>query len=651
MMDAATAMMMQQSDDDCNSSSASAMATTDDEDYDCDYDEIELVVQGREIVVSERVLCKHSRYFAQVFGALDPEEETVVLRHGRLEGEDDITDEQEAEPLTLISYATMKTIVDFLDSGRLKIGEQNVKHLMLASDLLAIGDVEIECFNFLKENLNLQTCVRHYVLADAKRSWSHLARHIEHYIQLQFAKLRNQTQLYQLTNAEQFGRIISHECLAVKKEEEVLEAALEWVNYDLDERRHQIAEILGQVQWPLIRNSKALKDALSNPIIASNSMCSHYVTSAIKYNRMSYEDRLNYWADKRKPTRWPKLMTALSYADKLIECFDFEEQRWFALTEKPSATFGAEMLYADGKIYTLGGVQTKQVNRYDVENDVWDNNDYPSLTQFRVAHGAVAYEDKLYVMGGSAKASADFGPGLDEMEALDPASNSSGWSTVGSMLVGRSYLASSAGEGKIYMVGGCLTEKVSTAECYDVETQTYRRMPNTLSKRDSLGLAYFDGQLFAVGGYDNHENAYLNSVEKYDPQLDVWLKVKSMQMGRRSPGVVIYRSKLYAVGGMGATEDLKSVEVYDPIINQWTKFPFPMKEICGKKVSKIGGGEEKTAWRFSAEFLLRCFDPLAHGQFSNLGDVDWRAEPKQSVFPFRTRRSIHPSSLLYKVFL
>ena len=91
-----------------------------------------------------------------------------------------------------------------------------------------------------------------------------------------------------------------------------------------------------------------------------------------------------------------------------------------------------------------------------------------------------------------------------------------------------------------------------------MESRNWRRLPDTLTKRDSLGLAVFDGQLFAVGGFNNLENSYLNSVERYDPQRDRWLPVNPMQMARRSPGVVIYKSKLYAVGGMGATDDLRS---------------------------------------------------------------------------------------------
>lgn len=66
------------------------------------------------------------------------------------------------------------------------------------------------------------------------------------------------------------------------------------------------------------------------------------IEDAFAYNRMSVDEKLTYWEDtnncqpkRRKPSRWPKLLAALSYADKMIECFDFEEQRWFPLTEKP----------------------------------------------------------------------------------------------------------------------------------------------------------------------------------------------------------------------------------------------------------------------------------------------------------------------------
>ena len=56
-----------------------------------------------------------------------------------------------------------------------------------------------------------------------------------------------------------------------------------------------------------------------------------------------------------------------------------------------------------GRLYTLGGVQSKQVDQYDPESDSWKDF-FPSLRHCRVAHGVVALDDTIYVAGGSAKA-------------------------------------------------------------------------------------------------------------------------------------------------------------------------------------------------------------------------------------------------------
>ena len=76
-------------------------------------------------------------------------------------------------------------------------------------------------------------------------------------------------------------------------------------------------------------------------------------------------------------------------------------------------------------------------------------------------------------------------------------------------------------------------------------------------------------------------------MERYDPARNAWVKVKPMSVGRRSPGVVAHRGKLYAVGGMGEKEDLRSIEVYDPIVNRWSKLPHTMREICGERLILI----------------------------------------------------------------
>ena len=80
--------------------------------------------------------------------------------------------------------------------------------------------------------------------------------------------------------------------------------------------------------------------------------------------------------------------------------YDFEEEEWSVLTEKPGHVFGTPMCFLQvpflyrylshatfklglifglkGKLYTLGGVQSKTVDQYDVETDTWANF-FPSL--------------------------------------------------------------------------------------------------------------------------------------------------------------------------------------------------------------------------------------------------------------------------------
>ncbi len=220
------------------------------------YDELlELVVQGREIVVSEQVLCANSKYFKQVFCDLNPNVDTFILKqHGSeefcneigngssttngfhddeddwWEYEDDEEDENEDEeqekenvvdPLSLISYATMRAIIDHLSTGEaLGICEQNVRHLLTAADLLAIGAVESECLSFLRTRVTTANCVRRFVLADSKPAWAALALYLLRCVQARFTALRTHPQLYQHPDAGQFARILAGESLAVDSEEQ-----------------------------------------------------------------------------------------------------------------------------------------------------------------------------------------------------------------------------------------------------------------------------------------------------------------------------------------------------------------------------------------------------------------------------------------------
>ena len=56
-------------------------------------------------------------------------------------------------------------------------------------------------------------------------------------------------------------------------------------------------------------------------------------------------------------------------------------------------------------------------------------------------------------------------------------------------------------------------------------------------KRDKLGVAELNDQLYAVGGHNG--DGYLSSVERFDPDVGTWEEVAAMRSKRNGPGVAV----------------------------------------------------------------------------------------------------------------
>ena len=63
-----------------------------------------------------------------------------------------------------------------------------------------------------------------------------------------------------------------------------------------------------------------------------------------------------------------------------------------------------------------------------------------------------------------------------------------------------------------------------------------------------LGLAMLDGYVYAVGGWEG--SSRLDSVEKYDPETNVWTPVASLKMAVTSPAVVAHEGRFIFIIGI-----------------------------------------------------------------------------------------------------
>ncbi|KAK6049211.1 kelch repeat protein [Cooperia oncophora] len=89
-----------------------------------------------------------------------------------------------------------------------------------------------------------------------------------------------------------------------------------------------------------------------------------------------------------------------------------------------------------------------------------------------------------------------------------------------------------------------------------------------LTCRNDLGSAVLDGHLYAAGGED-WSHCELKSVEKYNPLTNEWTAVAKMNEERSGVRLAVANGKLYAVGG-DKTSEKDSIEIFDPEKDHWT---------------------------------------------------------------------------------
>lgn len=86
----------------------------------------------------------------------------------------------------------------------------------------------------------------------------------------------------------------------------------------------------------------------------------------------------------------------------------------------------------------------------------------------------------------------------------------------------------------LYLVGG----QTTVADCYNVARDEWRPISVMKERRMECGAVVLNGCVYVSGGYSYSKGTYLQSIEKYDPQLDSWEIVGTLPSPTRSHGCV-----------------------------------------------------------------------------------------------------------------
>ncbi|KAM9242784.1 actin-binding protein IPP isoform 2-T2 [Dugong dugon] len=478
-------------------------------------------------------------------------------------------------------------LLDFIYTGIVNIGVNNVQELIVAADMLQLTEVVNLCCEFLKGQIDPLNCIGIFQFSEQIACYD-LLEFTENYIHVHFLEVHSGEEFLALTK-DQLVKILRSEELSIEDEYQVFLAAMQWILKDLGKRRKHVVEVLDPVRFPLLPSQRLLKyiEGVSdfNLRVALQTLLKEYreVCKSSKENKFCSFLQTSKVRPRKKARKYLYAVggyTRLqggrwsdSRALSCVERFDTFSQYWTTVSSLHQARCGLGVAVLGGMVYAIGGEKDSMIfdctECYDPVTKQWTT--VASMNHPRCGLGVCVCYGAIYALGGWV--GAEIG---NTIERFDPDENK--WEVVGDMAVSRYYFGCCEMQGLIYVIGGISNEGIELCsfEVYDPLCKRWSPLPPMGTRRAYLGVAALNDCIYSIGGWNETQDA-LHTVEKYSFEEEKWVEVASMKVPRAGMCVVAVNGLLYVSGGRSSSHDflapgtLDSVEVYNPHSDTWTE--------------------------------------------------------------------------------
>lgn len=266
---------------------------------------------------------------------------------------------------------------------------------------------------------------------------------------------------------------------------------------------------------------------------------------------------------------------------------------WTNGTKMPTPRAEVGVTLVDGKIYTVGGEESKTkkskiVEAYDIDSGEWSRVAPLPIGMNHV--GVSAYNGKIYAVGGTHENGYS-----DKLLIYDPSDDK--WREGNSMPAARTALTVNFIHGKLYAVGGVddVHNVVNTNLMYDPITNNWTERAPMPTARHHLTSSVVDGKLYAIGGRllgngipgpVNEGLSNFNDNEMYDPVKNTWTVLEQMPTKRSGMASASIGTNIYVFGGQKVNGTFENNEKFDTKKNIWTtESPLPTPRLGSGAVS------------------------------------------------------------------
>lgn len=181
-----------------------------------------------------------------------------------------------------VSPEIMKIIIDYAYTREAPIGGENVEKLLPAADQFHVMGLVKACSDYLINQLSPENCVG--IRSFSKAYFCHTLERTAHkFLMYNFQEVFTSSNEYLQLTIDELEDILSSDDLNVRNEELVFEAALRWIDYDPDRRKHNMARLLRTIRLGLLSTQFFVETVKSHTYVKDNENCKPLVIETLKF--------------------------------------------------------------------------------------------------------------------------------------------------------------------------------------------------------------------------------------------------------------------------------------------------------------------------------------------------------------------------------
>ena len=490
---------------------------------------------------------------------------------------------------------TFELFLRYAYTGECQITRQNAKDLIVVADRFNTPDLVNVCCSFLVDTLTPCNAIElwrfakyHFFSELQDRAFNFILRHFET-IALEWLPSPSSTyhHFVDLT-IDELIEIIEPDDLNAKNEYAVFMAVCKWIDFDEENRRTCIFQILCRIRTGTMSRENFVRKIENHDFVKHDRSCTAIVLQTLLF----FDGRPPVGPNcvisrSRSPNKFFLVLGGFGTRTlDVIECYNPRAKIWRTLEQKvPMPTSYAGVAVLGTRVYMVGGFgklnrsqdfddEMSRVMNFDLSCATWSES--ASLHTPRCFPAATVLDGYIYVAGGH---SGRLQNGrLKTVERYDPRSDR--WTMMPSMINPRSDSSICVLDGRLVIAGGFDGWNVlKTCEMFDPKRNRWESLPALNFPRSGCGLVAFEDTVYAVGGCCADLVGRHKTVEKWSPGSQTWTVCTGMmRTGRSNMGIGVLDNILFVIGGFNGSGVLREVECYDFKNGRW--FPSRKMNVC-----------------------------------------------------------------------